>query len=174
LQQKRKDQEETLKEAKEKAESFVKLMDPAVARKREEEEAKGGLIIQHARYGRLPQSMEVCDGPDPGIAGINLVSSGRAQDGRGRGRRESVCDRRHRAAAVLGGELATAPASWIQGTLIIRQVNNTDTSQAGLVGFYDPCPGEEKHLEVIYLFRNKLHRVCIADDELLRVPLQCK
>lgn len=59
LQQKRKDQEETLREAKEKAESFVKLMEPAVARKREEEEAKGGLIIQHASYGRLPQTNEV-------------------------------------------------------------------------------------------------------------------
>jgi len=48
-----------MREAKEKAESFVKLMDPAVARKREEEEAKGGLIIQHASYGRLPQANEV-------------------------------------------------------------------------------------------------------------------
>jgi hypothetical protein len=59
LQEKRKDQEETLREAKEKAESFVKLMEPAVARKREEEETKGGLIIQHASYGRLPQTNEV-------------------------------------------------------------------------------------------------------------------
>jgi DnaJ family protein C protein 11 len=46
-------------------------------------------------------------------------------------------------------------------------------SKSSLVGFYDPCPGETKHLEVIYLFRNKLHRVVINDLEPLRIPLQC-
>jgi hypothetical protein len=46
-------------------------------------------------------------------------------------------------------------------------------SKASLVGFYDPCPGEDKHLEVIYLFRNKLHRCVINDLEPLRIPLQC-
>jgi DnaJ family protein C protein 11 len=46
------------------------------------------------------------------------------------------------------------------------------TTKVGLMGFYDPCPGEEKWLEVIYYFREKLHRVCIRDEEPLEIPLE--
>jgi DnaJ family protein C protein 11 len=140
LQEKRKDQEETLREAKEKAESFVKLMEPAVARKREEEETKGGLIIQHASYGRLPQTNE---------GELKLDEEEDEEN-------PFVID-------------VTVPLQYL---IENSQLHLHPGSKAGLVGFYDPCPGEEKHLEVIYLFRNKLHRVCIADGELLRVPLQ--
>jgi DnaJ homolog subfamily C member 11 len=45
-------------------------------------------------------------------------------------------------------------------------------SKAGLIGFYDPCPGEDKHLEVIYLFKNKIHRCITHDLDPLRIPLQ--
>ena len=52
------------------------------------------------------------------------------------------------------------------------QLHLPPTTKSGLAGFYDPCPGEEKFLEVIYLFKNKLHRVVVADTQPLRAPLQ--
>ena len=43
-----------------------------------------------------------------------------------------------------------------------------------LSGFYDPCIGEAKSLKVRYEFRETMHEVVIRDDEILRIPLQCK
>lgn len=48
-----------------------------------------------------------------------------------------------------------------------------ETSKSHLVGFYDPCPGEEKTLEIVYLFRNQMHRVTIPDTARLRIPIKC-
>jgi len=52
------------------------------------------------------------------------------------------------------------------------QLHIPTSTKSNLVGFYDPCPGEDKHLEVIYLFRNKLHRVVVHDSQPLRAPVQ--
>ncbi|KAB0343020.1 hypothetical protein FD754_019946 [Muntiacus muntjak] len=48
----------------------------------------------------------------------------------------------------------------------------TETSKAGLPGFYDPCVGEEKNLKVLYQFRGVLHQVMALDSEALRIPKQ--
>ncbi|XP_039248600.2 dnaJ homolog subfamily C member 11-like [Styela clava] len=45
-------------------------------------------------------------------------------------------------------------------------------SKSGLPGFYDPCPGSEKSLKILYKFRNKKHEVLIADKDRLRMPLR--
>lgn len=44
-------------------------------------------------------------------------------------------------------------------------------SKANLVGFYDPCPDEEKVLRVRYRFQGELHEVTIDDDKELKIPL---
>lgn len=49
-----------------------------------------------------------------------------------------------------------------------------DNSKSQLLGFYDPCVGEEKRLYIQYLYRDKLHEVTILDDEKLGIPLACK
>ncbi|ORY35388.1 hypothetical protein BCR39DRAFT_509235 [Naematelia encephala] len=41
-----------------------------------------------------------------------------------------------------------------------------------LIGFWDPCIGENKKLRVRYLFRNKLHQVTVDDIAPLRLPLK--
>ena len=46
--------------------------------------------------------------------------------------------------------------------------------QSQINGIYDPCIGEEKSLKVIYEFRGILHEVVVKDNEILRIPLQCK
>eukprot|EP00794_Sanderia_malayensis_P014998 gene14998-16546_t len=50
----------------------------------------------------------------------------------------------------------------------------TEASKSQINGFYDPCVGEEKSLKVRYEFRGALHEVVVQDDELLRIPVQCK
>jgi DnaJ family protein C protein 11 len=46
-----------------------------------------------------------------------------------------------------------------------------DNSKSNLLGFYDPCIGEEKYLYIQYLFRDKLHETTVADNEEVRIPL---
>ncbi|XP_070704993.1 dnaJ homolog subfamily C member 11 [Pempheris klunzingeri] len=48
----------------------------------------------------------------------------------------------------------------------------TESSKAGLPGFYDPCVGEEKSLKLLYQFRGVMHQVISADTESLRIPKQ--
>jgi DnaJ family protein C protein 11 len=48
------------------------------------------------------------------------------------------------------------------------------SSKSNLLGFYDPCPGEEKKLYIKYLFKDKLHEVTITDTEAIGLPLACK
>ncbi|XP_069013767.1 dnaJ homolog subfamily C member 11-like [Embiotoca jacksoni] len=48
----------------------------------------------------------------------------------------------------------------------------TESSKAGLPGFYDPCVGEEKSLKLLYQFRGVMHQVLSADTEPLRIPKQ--
>lgn len=46
--------------------------------------------------------------------------------------------------------------------------------QTGLLGFYDPCLGEEKSLYIRYKFRGKLHHVTLGDFEPLKIPMKSK
>jgi len=48
-----------------------------------------------------------------------------------------------------------------------------EKTKMNIMGFYDPCPGEEKSLEVVYLFNNQMHRVTVSDSSPLRIPLKC-
>lgn len=47
-----------------------------------------------------------------------------------------------------------------------------EQSKAGIVGFYDPCLGEEKKLAVTYRFRNMTHEVTVGDKDALLIPRQ--
>ncbi|KAG8733748.1 hypothetical protein FRC11_003095 [Ceratobasidium sp. 423] len=45
-------------------------------------------------------------------------------------------------------------------------------SKAGLLGFYDPCLGERKSLQVKYTFRSRLHQVTVDDRAPVELPLR--
>ncbi|KAG8763210.1 hypothetical protein FRC12_008654, partial [Ceratobasidium sp. 428] len=45
-------------------------------------------------------------------------------------------------------------------------------SKAGLLGFYDPCPGERKSLRVKYVFRGRGHGVTVEDRAGVSMPLR--
>lgn len=51
------------------------------------------------------------------------------------------------------------------------QIHLDETSKSQLNGFYDPCPGEFKVLEVTYYFKGKKHYTKVDDEEELNIPL---
>lgn len=46
------------------------------------------------------------------------------------------------------------------------------TSKSGLPGFYDPCVGEEKSVQVVYHFRDAMHEVTLKDTDSVAIPKQ--
>ncbi|GAB1602234.1 dnaJ homolog subfamily C member 11-like isoform X1 [Argonauta hians] len=57
----------------------------------------------------------------------------------------------------------------IKNSSLLIPEKNTKT---GILGFYDPCLGEEKSLYIRYKFRNKLHHITLGDCEPLKIPLK--
>ena len=41
-----------------------------------------------------------------------------------------------------------------------------------LQGFYDPCPGEAKQLEIVYQFKGAMHSVVVDDNQSVSAPLR--
>lgn len=56
----------------------------------------------------------------------------------------------------------------------IININHLLLFQSNLPGFYDPCLGEEKSLLVDYSYRSITHSITVKDNELLRIPKECK
>lgn len=51
------------------------------------------------------------------------------------------------------------------------QLHLHNTSKASILGFYDPCIGQEKQLYIKYLFQDKLHEVTMLDLDAVALPL---
>ncbi|KAL1923000.1 uncharacterized protein VTP21DRAFT_9376 [Calcarisporiella thermophila] len=45
-------------------------------------------------------------------------------------------------------------------------------SKSNILGFYDPCMGEKKHLRIRYRFQHKLHEITIEDRQSVACPLR--
>uniref|UniRef100_H2ZE51 J domain-containing protein n=1 Tax=Ciona savignyi TaxID=51511 RepID=H2ZE51_CIOSA len=45
-------------------------------------------------------------------------------------------------------------------------------TKSGLPGFYDPCPGSEIKLKVVYKFRGGVHKASFDDRDAVRIPLR--
>lgn len=66
--------------------------------------------------------------------------------------------------------------SWIDVTIVIQNLVERsrvefNSNMSHLHGFYDPCPGETKWLEVEYRFKGLRHIVEVKQDGELRIPL---
>ena len=68
----------------------------------------------------------------------------------------------------------TNPSSNFKHGWLANILSTISYFQSQINGIYDPCIGEEKSLKVIYEFRGVLHEVVVKDNEILRIPLQCK
>lgn len=131
-----------------------------------------GLIVVEAYYGKrdgLPESCDVDASPDDLFA---------AAWG-------------HEAAVVVAESEAAAPGAantppppppqqdwWDVTVPVMMLVHKSQLIVAGgrakhkLLGFFDPCMGERKHLVVRYLFRGRLHEAVVDDVTQLTAPLR--
>ena len=125
-----------LRERRRQAEDAVRLMSDFVARKREAEELKNGLVIVQAVYG------------DPKC--VAMAASG------------------HPVQSPLVLDV-TIPVQYLVGN---SQLHIQSGSKSGLLGFDDPCLGDEKHLLVKYIFKGRLHQITVLDNETLVAPLR--
>ncbi|ORY49039.1 DnaJ-domain-containing protein [Rhizoclosmatium globosum] len=166
----REDNAALIEQRKQEAISAIQLMTPQVARKREAEEAKDGLIIVEAIYGKLPVSKfpRNSHGGRFSFKGVfEKEQSGITTPPHMIGRDNSF------------EEVEEPEIKWIDVTIPVQGlVFNSQLyisgshSKAHIVGFYDPCIGESKKLRVTYRFQGKLHQVEVEDGAAVAAPLR--
>eukprot|EP00850_Spirogloea_muscicola_P014073 SM000098S25153 [mRNA] locus=s98:474320:479179:- [translate_table: standard] len=134
------------------------LMAPVAVRKQRKELEKGGVVITSAVYGNLQP---------PGQSDGRRVPGGQPEALQAEDRLEEN-----------GGAAGDLPPPYLDvqtplqfliddaGFLLLH----AGTRKAGLMGFCDPCPGEEKQLRVRYTWQGQPHQVVVGDLEELRVP----
>ncbi|KAI9339638.1 hypothetical protein BDR26DRAFT_862057 [Obelidium mucronatum] len=192
----RQDNASLLEQRKQEAISAIQLMAQQVARKREVEESKDGLIIVEAIYGvlpvsKFPRSSHVKKFSSfmggGGAAAAAAAASALEREGSGVatpphmvGRDGSYDDLSGVAASGDDDHgAAAAEVKWIDVTIPVQSlVFNSQLyisgnhSKAHIVGFYDPCIGEPKKLRVTYKFQGKLHQVEVDDSNAIAAPLR--
>lgn len=163
IEQKRKDNAQVLEQRRKEAEAAQALLAENISRKLESEEARDGLVIISALYGKLPPSdLESVRVLSPqGIK--DLSNSIRAQFNFLKQVSLPVSHQKEFIdvtvpvqALVTGGQLHIPAGS----------------SKSQLIGFYDPCFGERKELRVTYQFQGRLHQVTVSDRAPLAAPLR--
>ncbi|KAJ3328550.1 hypothetical protein HDU76_009751 [Blyttiomyces sp. JEL0837] len=183
---------EILEQRRQEAEEATNLMKEQVARKREAEESKNGLIIIEALYGKLPPS-NITRSAHPirgfsfdGVKGFFSQDSGVTTPPHLEGRGGSVEEMDATEEPEQSGRQredapapAPAPTTWIDVTVPIQGlVFNSQLhvsgghSKAHIVGFYDPCLGEAKRLRIVYKFQGKLHQIEVDDTAPVAAPLR--
>lgn len=133
-------------------------------KKRLDAEAKtegGGLVILNALYGKLPPSS---------FESYRLLSPDGIND--------LVTKVKSQFESFLNLE-STLDIEYIDVTIPVQalvsggQLHIGDGySKSQIVGFYDPCFGEDKELRVTYQFQGKLHQVTVQDEQSLDAPMR--
>ncbi|TPX60781.1 hypothetical protein SpCBS45565_g07404 [Spizellomyces sp. 'palustris'] len=151
---------EILAQRKQEAEDAVRIMKDSVLRKVEAEESRNGLIIVEALYGKLPPS---------DLAPIRALSMQGIK-----GIFENLGSVNEEAASANVVRL-----EYIDVTMAVQSlVNNSQLhvsgghSKVNIIGFYDPCLGEQKRLRITYKFQGKLHQVEVDDQAAVAAPLR--
>ncbi|KAJ3016452.1 hypothetical protein HKX48_004027 [Thoreauomyces humboldtii] len=149
---------ELFSQRRKEAEDAIRIMKDSVLRKLEAEEAKNGLIIVEAIYGKLPAS---------DLAPIQALSM--------------------QGIRAMFETMGTSSASvdddkqleYIDVTVAIQSLVNSSQlhvsgghSKSNVIGFYDPCWGEAKRLRITYRYQDKLHQVEVDDHSAVAAPLR--
>lgn len=114
-------------EKQKEAKLAAELMKESVARSYEIEEAKGGLVVRKALYGRLIGGSSELECIDVTVPFQSMVKNSQL----------------------------VVPAG---------------TQLAELPGFYDPCIGVDKEVNIVYEFRHQLHSVTVSEKECIMIP----
>lgn len=133
------------------------LMHDATLRKMELEEEKKGLVIVEALYGKLEK---------PDLAKFRNMSSQGIKELIGRAK-STFPSLTNEVDAIID---VTIP---IQSLVSNGQLHiSGGHSKSGLIGFYDPCLGEDKQLRITYTFQSRLHQIQVGDKKSLAAPLR--
>lgn len=138
---------EILKQRKCEAEEAITLMKEQVNKKIEIEKKNNGLIIIEALYG----SSQLLKKTNSLLFKQQNKSS---------------------------EELMTLPVEIIDVTIPVQSlINNSQLhignySKSSIIGFYDPCFGEEKLLRIVYYFQGRIHLVELGETSPVVAPLR--
>ncbi|KAJ3159386.1 hypothetical protein HDU86_001704 [Geranomyces michiganensis] len=150
---------ELLAGRRQEAEDAIRIMKDSVLRKLEAEEAKDGLVVVEALYGKLPPSS---------LSPVQVLST---QGIRAMFEQLGTSD------ASLQPELTHV--DYIDVTVAVQSLVYTSQlhisgghSKANVIGFYDPCWGEPKRLRITYKYKGKLHQVEVDDHSAVAAPLR--
>ena len=134
----------------------------AARKKADQERRRDGLVVLEAFYGKKDTWPQMASHGSPEELFAQVWSSAQDQgqdDGADAGEREEQmwCDVRIAVMILVS-----------KGQLIIPGGRH----KSKILGFFDPCMGERKHLVVRYLFRNRLHEAIVDDVTQLAAPLR--
>jgi hypothetical protein len=138
----------------------------------------GGLLIESAVFGVFATRTKHARG-EPIVEGFGEGEEAARGGGGGEAEGEGEAEG---AAAARGEDPGETSASesyvpWLDVTVAVRfQVFDSHldvhegTHKASLLGFCDPCPGEEPRLRVRYVHAGKRHEVTVGAEEALSAP----
>eukprot|EP00127_Corallochytrium_limacisporum_P004608 Clim_evm22s169 gene=Clim_evmTU22s169 len=186
-------------ERKREAREAVRVMRASVARKLAKEERSNGLIIVRALYGVLDSEMAAHEAESAEAQEAKAKRRQERQQRKEveRELRRQRLREQRQAQGINEGvpdnldiNLDSAPeygeddddddddedATMIDVTIPLQamveksQLRLQDTSKRHLLGFYNPCPGEDPVLIIRYSFRGKMHEVTLKDTEAVALP----
>ena len=144
------------------AQEAIELMKDSVARKVESELSRDGIIIISALYGKLPPSLSA-----------RILSL--------QGMKNMTDNINRHISSIINSELNLPQheSSFIDVTIPVQSlVQNGQLhisgghSKSNMIGFWDPCLGEKKQLDIVYQFQGKLHHVQVDDKAAVAAPLR--
>ena len=162
----RKENRDILEARKREAISATLLLSQTLA-KRLDTESKiegGGLVILEALYGKLPpSSTDQARFLSP--AGIEELVD------RFQTNFEAFLNRKNK--KENGEEEYIDVTIAVQALVTAGQLHiPASSSKSQILGFYDPCFGEDKQLRIVYQVGKKLHSVTVDDNAALDAPLR--
>jgi len=135
-----------IRDQKVRAAQFQKVMGKSAASIKEEEEKINGLIIVRAYYGKLDSL--------PNFAGII-----------DRVLKEEFVPYYPENPKIL--QVTTPLQYFVENSSLNLQIQD---SKGSLMGFYDPCPDEDKYLEIYYRMGGILYHTIISDMMEISLP----
>ena len=185
---------EAVKSDKAEAAEAVSLLESQTLKRVAQERAKGGLVIEAAVFGHFPRRDKPKVAGEPIVLGWGEEEMGTAaseEGDSGSGGKDDDHDGGDKeSGSGSGGEkkkppppgakVSPPPAAyipWIDVTTATRFMvfdSHLDIHEgmhkAGIIGFCDPCPGEDKYLRVRYRYRGRLHEITVGEDDGMSLP----
>ena len=133
------------------------------------ERDRGGLVIESAVYGHFPRRSRPRPG-DPIVEGFDTERNAE-------GKSETTATGSVEGDGGGDGDADGGYVPWMDVTVATQFMVfdshldiNEGTHKPSMLGFCDPCPGEEAYLRVRYRHRGRAHEVTVGAEDALSVP----